>query len=201
LALVSAEFLAAVLVMELTPGPNMAWLALLAARSGRLVGWAAVAGIALGLAMVGVASAAGAAALLTAYPALYDIVRIGGVGMMLYLAVEAWLGGGGATDVDAGAATAFRRAVVINLLNPKAVAVFALIIPSFVPDGHNEATGTAVLTLIYLSIATGVHGLIVMFASSFQRFASDGRREKILRRLFAILLAAVAVWLWLSSGR
>lgn len=198
---ISVEYLAAALVMELTPGPNMAWLALLAARSGRGVGWAAVAGVALGLAIVGLASAAGVATLLAAYPAFYEVVRVGGVVMMLYLAAEAWLGGGKTPDGESGAAKAFGRAVLINLLNPKAVAVFALIIPSFVPKGHDEAAGTAVLTLIYLAIATSVHGAIVVFASSFQRFVSHPAREKIARRLFAVMLAAVAVWFWFTSAK
>ena len=43
------EFLAASLLIELTPGPNMAWLALLGASRGRLAALAAVAGVALGL--------------------------------------------------------------------------------------------------------------------------------------------------------
>jgi len=42
-------FAAAVLLIELTPGPNMAWLAGLAATEGKRSGLAAVAGVALGL--------------------------------------------------------------------------------------------------------------------------------------------------------
>ena len=47
------EFLAASLLIELTPGPNMAWLALLGASRGRLAALAAVAGVALGLSVAG----------------------------------------------------------------------------------------------------------------------------------------------------
>ena len=42
-------FALAVLLIELTPGPNMAWLAGLAATEGRRCGLSAVAGVALGL--------------------------------------------------------------------------------------------------------------------------------------------------------
>jgi threonine/homoserine/homoserine lactone efflux protein len=44
-------FVAAVLLMELTPGPNMAYLFVVASRSGRAAGMVTVAGIALGLAV------------------------------------------------------------------------------------------------------------------------------------------------------
>ena len=47
-------FVLTALAVELTPGPNMAWLALLSAQSGRLVGLAAVAGVATGLLLLGV---------------------------------------------------------------------------------------------------------------------------------------------------
>ena len=42
-------FIVAMLAVELTPGPNMGWLATLSARAGRKHGLKAVAGITLGL--------------------------------------------------------------------------------------------------------------------------------------------------------
>jgi threonine/homoserine/homoserine lactone efflux protein len=47
------------LVIELTPGPNMAYLAVLSAGNGRRAGFAATLGIALGLLIVGVGAALG----------------------------------------------------------------------------------------------------------------------------------------------
>ena len=45
-------------IIELTPGPNMAYLAALSLVKGRRAGVAAVAGIALGLSIYGIAAAA-----------------------------------------------------------------------------------------------------------------------------------------------
>lgn len=61
-----AEFLIAAIVMEITPGPNMTWLALLSAREGRMAGLQAVAGIATGLALLALVAANGATALIAA---------------------------------------------------------------------------------------------------------------------------------------
>lgn len=87
----------------------------------------------------------------------------------------------------------------MNLLNPKAAAVFIVMIPGFA--GPGETTTQIIMTLVYLAIATVAHGLIVMFAGSFQQALADPRRELIVRRIFAILLAGVAVWFALTSTR
>ena len=62
-----AEFLITSIVMELTPGPNMAWLALLSAREGLRAGFVAV------------AAAAGFAAAINTFPIIYQAIRWGGV--------------------------------------------------------------------------------------------------------------------------
>lgn len=193
-----AEFLLAAVVMEITPGPNMTWLALLSAREGRIAGLMAVAGIATGLALLALVTATGAAAAINAWPPLYEILRWGGVLFLLYLAWEAWVGekeGPVKTDHT----RQFRRGLIVNLLNPKAAAVFIVMIPGFA--GPGETTTQIIMTLVYLAIATVAHGLIVMFAGSFQQALADPRRELIVRRIFAILLAGVAVWFALTSTR
>ena len=50
-------FLIAMIIIELTPGPNMGWLAALSAQYGKRVGIMAVAGVTLGLAIQIVAAA------------------------------------------------------------------------------------------------------------------------------------------------
>jgi threonine/homoserine/homoserine lactone efflux protein len=42
------------LIVEMTPGPNMAYLAVLGASRGRLAGFSAVLGVALGLSLLGI---------------------------------------------------------------------------------------------------------------------------------------------------
>lgn len=194
-----AEFLVAAIVMEITPGPNMTWLALLSAREGRMAGLQAVAGIASGLALLAIIAATGISALISAWPALYEALRWAGVAFLLYLAWEAWVG-----EKDDGKrpdrGKHFRRGLVVNLLNPKAAAVFVVMIPSFAgPDASVGAL--AGMTLAYLAIATLAHALIVAFAGNFQKAMADPRREVIVRRVFAVALAAVAIWFAFTSGR
>ncbi len=93
----------------------------------------------------------------------------------------------------------FHRGLIVNLLNPKAAAVFIVMIPGFA--GPGETTMQIIMTLAYLVIATVAHGLIVIFAGSFQQALADPKRELVVRRIFAVLLAGVAIWFALSSAR
>lgn len=192
------EFLLAALVMEITPGPNMTWLALLAAREGRIAGMMAVAGIATGLALLALVTASGAAAIVTAWPPLYEALRWGGVLFLLYLAFEAWVGE--RKSITAASDRNFRRGLLINLLNPKAAAVFLVMIPSFAGPAPTQASVLVVMNVVYLAIATTAHALIVLFAASFQKALADPARELVVRRIFAACLGAIAIWFAATSG-
>ena len=65
-------FLLAVLLLELTPGPNMAYLATLALSRGRSAGLIATAGVAFRLAVHATVAGLGAGMLIQQYPLLYD---------------------------------------------------------------------------------------------------------------------------------
>jgi threonine/homoserine/homoserine lactone efflux protein len=199
---ITLEFLTTALLMELTPGPNMTWLALLSMRQGRGAGVLAVAGIALGLALLAIVAAAGLAPILTTYPLVYEALRWAGVLFLLYLAIEAWRGEKSATAQDDSNGTKqFQRGLLINLLNPKAASVFVVLIPGFIANGAARLTPTLIFSAIYVAIATAVHLSIVAFAGSFQKTLANPRFEVLVRRTFAILLAGVAIWLAATTKR
>ncbi len=196
------SFLVTSIAIELTPGPNMAWLALLTATAGRTTGWAAVAGIGLGLAVQGVLAATGLAVLMTAWPGAYVAVHALGVGYLLWLALESWrdagnpahhLPGGGEDGV-----TGFRRGLVTNLLNPKAALFYVTVLPGFLPPAAG-VTGGLVLTAIYVAVATAVHVAIVMAAGGARRWLTDPGVSARMHRVQAVILVAVAIWLLTKS--
>lgn len=186
-----AGFAAAVLLIELTPGPNMAWLAGLAATEGRRSGLAAVAGIALGLLANGILAALGLATLLTAMPALLDGLRIAGAAMMVWLAIEAWRGADKAPPPTA-TKRAFATGALINLLNPKAYMFFVVVAPEFL--GGRTLGLSEALTLAFVStgIATAIHLAIVLAGSHAQAWLADPARTKWVRRGFAVVMLGVA---------
>lgn len=189
-------------LIELTPGPNMTYLALVAARDGRRSGFATVAGITLGLAIIGIVAAFGVAELVQASRLLYEGLRWAGVLFLLYLAWEGWTAG---TDVVASDGQSdgryFMRGLVTNLLNPKAAVFYVAVLPTFLDASRPALPQTISLTTIYVLVATLIHSAIVALAGALEPFLNDPRREKIARRVLSALLACVAIWFGWSTAR
>lgn len=189
-------FALAVLLIELTPGPNMAWLAGLAATEGRRCGLSAVAGVALGLLANGVLAALGLAALLQAAPQLWNILRFAGAAMMVWLAIEAWRGtgdGSRSTRPDSSPRRAFVTGALINLLNPKAYIFFLVVAPQFLGGEALGIRNALILSVVSVAIATSIHLSIVIAGSAAHEWLSDPRRTRIVRRVFAVIMLGVAL--------
>jgi threonine/homoserine/homoserine lactone efflux protein len=187
-------------IIEMTPGPNMTWLAVVAATEGRRSGYAAVAGVCLGLSVIGLAAALGMATVIADYPAVYQALRWAGVVYLLWLAWDAWRDAGAADEAEAGQETRFFwRGLVTNLLNPKAALFYLAVLPGFVLPGGGALTATVALTLIYVAIATLIHAGIVTLAGAASGLLENPERERLVRRVLAVALALVAVWFAISS--
>lgn len=193
-------------VIELTPGPNMAYLAALSLSQGVRAGIAAVAGIALGLSVYGVAASLGLSAVIENSTFLYEALRWGGVAYLLWLAWDAWAAEREVAPeaVEGGISpwTAFRRGLITNLLNPKAAVFYVAVLPDFVQVGRGSvAAQTLMLSAIYVGIATAIHLIIVLLASRLQSVIATPEQRRTVRRVLAVLLAAIAVWFAFSTGR
>ena len=185
----------------------MAWLAALSLSRGWRIGLAAVAGVALGLSIYGMAAALGLAAIIENSTVLYQALRWGGVLYLLWLAWEAWATADDVApdEADAGnhaLAPAFRRGLITNLLNPKAAIFYVAVLPDFVGVKTGGIIAqTLTLSGIYVAIATAIHTLIVLSASGVRNLVANTRRIVVIRRTLALALVAVAVWLAWSTAR
>jgi threonine/homoserine/homoserine lactone efflux protein len=202
-----AAFALTALVVEMTPGPNMAYLAALSLSQGIRAGLAAVIGVALGLSVYGVAAALGLSAIIDRSPLLYEVLRWGGVAYLLWLAWEAWASEAEtspqhADDPNARPWIAFRRGLITNLLNPKAAVFYIAVLPDFVQLGKGSvAAQTLMLSAIYVGIATAIHLVIVCLAGRLQGVIATPDKRRTIRRILALLLAAIAIWFAFSTAR
>lgn len=194
------------LIIEITPGPNMTYLAALSLSSGMRTGFAAVAGIALGLATYGVIAALGLAAVIDGSPILYGILRWSGVAYLLWLAWETWSSeretSPYATDGPDGEPwVAFRRGLITNWLNPKAAVFYVAVLPEFIHTGAGSVMSqTLTLSAVYVAVATLIHSGIVLLAGSLQsKIAAPDKRRTVRRRL-ALALVVIAIWFALTTG-
>lgn len=197
-----AAFALASFLIELTPGPNMTYLAIVSIAQGRRAGLATVAGVALGLAIIGLAGALGATAAITASDLAWQALRWGGIAFLLYLAWEGWRGEKAEeTTHETGGARHFMRGLMTNLLNPKAAAFYVTVLPGFVTGSGTVLSQTLLLTAVYVAVATAIHLAIVMLAGSLTPILTDPRREQVTRRVLSVLLALVAIWFGFSTAR
>jgi threonine/homoserine/homoserine lactone efflux protein len=195
------------LIIEITPGPNMTYLAALSLSSGMRTGFAAVAGIAIGLATYGIVAALGLAAVIDGSLLLYGILRWGGVAYLLWLAWEAWssereTSADTVDDPDDEPWIAFRRGLITNLLNPKAAVFYVAVLPEFIrPGAGSVMSQTLALSAIYVTIATAIHAGIVALAGSLQSMVAASNSRRMVRRLLALALVGIAIWFALTTSQ
>jgi threonine/homoserine/homoserine lactone efflux protein len=191
-----AAFALTALVVEVTPGPNMAYLALVSATHGRRVGWTFLAGVALGLALMGLAAAVGLAVLIESHPLAFQALRWAGVLYLIYLAFDTWRDEEGAGDIPKG--RYFTRGLVTNLLNPKAALFYLTVLPEFLPSGGG-LTPNLVLVGVYVLVASLVHAAIVLAAGAANVWLAQPERTRGLRRALALVLLGLAAWVALQA--
>ena len=197
-------FLLTSLIIEMTPGPNMAYLAVLGASRGRIAGFAAVLGVGLGLALLGIVAGLGGGSFVLNNPAIYESLRWTGALYLCWLAFDSWRDARRPIYIDPvnqSRSVHFRRGLVTNLLNPKAALFFITVLPEFIEGPRPSARELAVLVSIYVGVATLVHSLIVVLAGGLQTLLAAQQRREMAGNIFAVLLVAIAVWLFVSGRR
>jgi threonine/homoserine/homoserine lactone efflux protein len=200
------EFILTVLLLELTPGPNMAYLATLTLDRGRRAGLLATAGVAAGLSVHAIVAAFGLGVLISQSPLVYGLLRWAGVLYLLYLSWETWRSNANADREIAVAATRslFWRGLFSNVFNPKSILFFISVVPGFIqyePSGSGLLAQAARLGAIYIVIATTIHASIVLLASQLRPLLIAGSRQKSVRRILSFALVLVAAWLAWSTRR
>lgn len=195
------SFLIAMTLIELTPGPNMGWLAALSAQKGRKTGFVAVVGITLGLLVQVIAAATGLSAIAAGSTALYQGLRWAGVGFMLYLAWRAWVETAENAPVALNLEASFRRGLVSNLLNPKALLFYIVVVGQFTaPDLGPVGWQILALGGMHLVIAALVHALIVILGSTLGAIFDEWRSKITVRLAFSLTLAGIALWIAFSTA-
>jgi threonine/homoserine/homoserine lactone efflux protein len=194
------SFVVASILIELTPGPNMTWLAVLGAARGRKTALAAVAGICLGLAIAGIVAGVGLTAVFTKWPDLLDVLRWVGTFYLFYLAWDAWRDADGVQRADdEGPMRAFQQGLITNILNPKAYLFYAAMLPQFMSGTMGVASEVTLLTTVYVAVATVIHAGIAVLSGTLAEFLKSSPMAVTIRKILAVLIAVAAVWFFYST--
>lgn len=170
----------------LLPGPNSMFVLSVAARRGVRMGYAAAFGVFAGDTVLMVLAALGAATLLKTLPALFVAIKVVGA---LYLAwigfalmKAAWHRWRLTLPLDADTASGadlsrpFRKALVVSLLNPKAILFFVSFFVQFV-DPTYPWPGLSFLVLgLIAQVASALYLSTLIFSGA--RLASTFTRAR-----------------------
>lgn len=200
------SFLAAAMLLNLAPGPDMAFILAQTARGGRPAGFAAMFGIWTGAFGHVLMAALGLTAILAASAAAFTVVKWLGAAYLIWLGVQALLsrGDGFMTKADSGPRSAwpiFRQGVLVALLNPKVAIFFLAFLPQFVVPGAGPAWAQLFLhgALIIVVAVFVEPPLILVSARLIGRLRGSRKLGQWLDRSLGALFVTLGIKLALSE--
>ena len=159
----------------LSPGPNVLNTMATAMGSGRAAGLGAAAGVGLGIGMWCLSMSLGVAALFALWPAARILLTGLGIGLLLWFATRylrgAWAGfrrrgsGGMAANEGLDWTRGFRRSLLVNLLNPKALTTWIAILAIF-PVARAGAADVALLCAGACTLSFSIHTVYALAFST-----------------------------------
>jgi len=183
-------FVIAVFLLSGTPGPNMLHVMTRSLAFGLRRSMAAMAGCLTAVITVLAASATGLAALLTALPGLFDVLRYVGVAYLFYLGVRAWR-----ADVEPlhiaddrpppsqTPMALFRGGFLISISNPKLLLFAAAFFPQFVTPHAAQAPQFAILVATFAVIEMGWYLVYGLSGHALARYLRDAGLKRAFNRL------------------
>lgn len=185
-----ALFVAAALLLAITPGPGVFYVAARALAGGRAEGVASSCGTGLGGMVHVVAGALGVSAVVLASAELFTALKLIGAAYLVWIGVRTILSArkdaasleAGLAAPPVGARRAFREGVLVEALNPKTAAFFLAFVPQFVdPAAGPVALQFVVLGFVSVALNTLADILVAFGASGIRNGAAA--RPALVRRL------------------
>lgn len=171
-------------VVSATPGPNMLLVMSSSARDGFAAAVRTMAGCMTALvAMMGI-SAAGLGALLHAFPAVFDALRLLGAAYLAYLGIKTWRDRvEPATETMSATARPavrnhYRQGFLVAGSNPKAILFAAAFFPQFIEPGVPQWPQFAILLATFVVIEVGWY---LVYAACGQRLSHYLQRIDVMR--------------------
>jgi len=163
-------FIAAGLLLNVTPGPDVLYIVGRSIGQGRLAGLVSVLGISTGCLFHVASAALGLSALMIALPLAYDAVRYAGAAYLVWLGVRAIASKSSPLQVQRvepeRLGRVFRQGVLTNMLNPKVALFFLAFLPQFTdPTRGPVPLQIALLGLIFIGNGTVVCVIYALAAS------------------------------------
>ncbi len=202
-----ATFFSAAFLLNLAPGPDIAFILGRTVAGGRRAGFAAMFGIWSGAFIHVLAAAAGLSAILATSALAFSLVKWLGAAYLIWLGIQALRAGGGhfvkesAAGPQEAAGAIFRQGMLVAVLNPKVAIFFLAFLPQFVVPGAGPVAAQLFLHgLLIIAVAALVEPLLVLAADGLTRKLRQSPRFGLwLERVLGGLLIALGVKLAASK--
>ena len=188
-------FIIGAILIVLLPGPNSLYVMAVASRSGVAVAYRGAFGIFLGDAVLMFASAMGIASLLRAVPAAFLVVKFAGAIYLAWMGIgmlraaraqwKAKAGAGVGVGADGPPAAtpprvadvhSFRTALLISLMNPKAILFFVSFFIQFVDVGYAHPALSYLLEAAIVQTCSALYLTALIFGGAY--LAEQFRRRR-----------------------
>lgn len=171
-------FLVAVLLLNVTPGPDTAYIVGRSVAQGRGAGLMSALGISAGCCVHSLACAFGLTALLAASATAFAIIKCAGAIYLIYLGMRLVLSSSDKADASRAALTRgaasnkprrqlFVQGLWTNVLNPKVVLFFVSFFPQFVAaESDHKALAFLSLGVVFVLMTTVWNSMVACAAGS-----------------------------------
>lgn len=204
------QYVLGVIAVILLPGPNSLYCLSVAGQYGARNAYRVIAGIILGDTILILATVLGAGIVLARFPLLFNIMKLAGGLYLLWLALGLLRGAWQVWQTRRNSAPPvhevkrqnfFRRALMLSLMNPKAIFFF---LSFFLPFVRTDAENPAWSFFILAAILQATSFLYLNFLAFLgHRLAATFSRFRLFSALcmaaVGIMFASFAVKLWLSA--
>jgi threonine/homoserine/homoserine lactone efflux protein len=201
-----ALFLAAALLLAVTPGPGIFYVAARTLAGGRAEGLASSFGTGLGGMVHVLAGSLGVSAIVLASAELFTALKLLGAAYLVWLGLRTILSArrDGLPGLHAappiGPRRAFREGAVVEALNPKTAAFFLAFLPQFVDAAGPIAAQFVLLGFVSVALNT-LADIVVACAAGGIREGAAARPTLIRRQREASGAAMILLGIGLAFGR
>ncbi|MDB5914832.1 MAG: rhtB [Ramlibacter sp.] len=205
-------FMAAGVLLNLTPGPDVLYIVSQSLRAGVRAGVVAGLGITAGCFVHVLAAAAGLSALMAASASAFNLLKWAGSAYLLWVGVRLLLARSQAVRWGAASRTrsadqegslwkVFRGGFLTNVLNPKVAIFFLAFVPQFIaPGSGNKALVFVLLGTLFNINSVAVNCGWALAAAGMARHGTVQRGMQWLDRVAGVLFIAFGLKLALADN-
>jgi threonine/homoserine/homoserine lactone efflux protein len=191
---VLVAFVAACILLGLTPGPNMSLILANTLSYGFAAGLVTLAGTTTGLALLVAAATAGMGSMMVLMAAWFDVIRWVGALYLVYLGARQLLllcrrrMSGVEAPLPLGRRGSwYAQGVLVSLSNPKVILFLGAFLPQFVDPGLEPVAQLTILAVLFVAVLAAVD-IAYTWAVARARATFDTARLRLLDGVAGVML-------------